>query len=220
VTDGKITTGPTTLSATLPTGGPAATVTGLAEFEGASFQSPLYTQYYVNWNTAGHSGYAGGGDVANVLLAANTPATTAGNVTPAQSGGNAYLVGYLGWADGYSLLSATNPGTQLFYNGVKPSVANIANGLYTFWAYEHMYYLTTGYNGGTNAIVAGSTQTVADGIADLIYNQYACTNGNGVTAGATISDEDALSPPPAGILNGTGILVKKSVEEGSSETTY
>jgi hypothetical protein len=189
-TMGKITTSSGTTT-TLPTGGIAATVSGGMDFTSTA---KLYTEPKVGWNTSGHSGYASGGDVANVLLAKNS---SPGTLNIDGYGGNEYLIGYLGFADGYGLTnpsSGSSTGYALTYNGVAGTVANIQNGEYTYWGYEHMYYVTS----GTNAI--GANQGAADGIADLVFNTYASTNGNGVTAPST---DQVEKPPVAGILYNT-----------------
>ena len=201
-TTGKLTTSSGTVS-TLPTGGVAATVTTAVDFEA---DAQLYTEPKIGWDSAGHSGYAAGGDVAAVLLAYN-PVT--GVSVDSVAAPKTYFVGYLGWSDGYGLTSPGNvagvadgangpsTGAPLTYNGVTASVANIENGLYTFWGYEHMYYLTS----GTNAI--GSNKSAADTIADLVFNTYAPANSSGVIESPLAEPATANGlgyAPPAGIL--------------------
>ena len=211
------TTGTLTLSSggsTINTGGvtytsSTQTTSQATDASAAQFQSTaqLYTEKTLGWGTPGHSGYASGGDVTNVLLADNNQpdvmATSLGKT------GNAYFIGYLGWADGYGLTNpvhGTSNGYQLTYNGVTPSVANIQNGTYSFWAFEHMYYLTTGSVGN----LIGTNKTAADGIADLVFSTYACTNAFGTTAS---SSNQGITPPVAGILFST-VPLKRGTEGG------
>ena len=186
-TTGSLTTNSGNNTTGLNTGGIAATVSGATLFPSTV---RLYTEPNVGWNTTGHSGYAAGGDVANVLLAVNnSPSTLNLNGTGSESD---YFFGYLGFADGYGLtnpnISTNNSALELNYNGVTPSVAAIENGNYTFWGYEHIYYLT-----GTQANTIGANKTDADNIADSIFQTYADTNTNG-------TQFEVQTPPSAGIL--------------------
>jgi hypothetical protein len=201
----------------LSTGGTGATVTGLRAFD----ENALNTEPNINWKSFGHTGYVAGGDVKNVLLATDpdtglTFTVQGGHGKPSENSGKIYFIGYLGWADGNgvdSLSTNTGPGQYLSYNGVAPTVANILNGQYSFWTYEHLYYLPSS-TGAPNAVVSGGNQAIADGIADQIYTSYAWTNTNGETASSD-ANEESLSPPPAGILIDAADLAGLSGTEGT-----
>jgi hypothetical protein len=137
----------------------------------------------LDWKTPGHSGYINGGDVATILRTPN-PVVTTGWVVPAATQAlfpsftpgttKVYVISYLGVSDGNKITSgnAVN-GTALTYNGVSFSTSNVANGNYSFWAYEHEYYLTgapvaTAY-GTTNPVGLGTgAQEAADAIANTL----------------------------------------------------
>ncbi len=177
-----------------------AVVSGAVQFED---DAALYTQPNIAWDLTGHSGYAGGGDVANVLLSDNANPGSVSGLT-----GNAFFMGYLGFADGYGLLSPKNYASnavECSYNGVAASVANIQNGSYTLWGFEHMYYIQSGST--PNVVTSGSTtQTVINGIADLIFGTYADTT----SAGTQNPDGLTGTPniPPAGILYSTSLVTR------------
>ena len=104
----------------------------------------------------------------------------------AATAGAVYFVGYIGVADtgaGYvtpgSSPSKVAHGTTLTYNGVQYSPANVVSGLYSFWSYEHMYYLTS----GTGAI--GAAKNFVDGLANSIAGTYAVYDSGGNSAPTT-----------------------------------
>jgi hypothetical protein len=146
--------------------------------------SPLNTETTLNWNIEGHSGQISGGDVAGVLEALNPqdlPLDTIdnGDGQPGnwvQGTSNAYLVAYLAASDAASLATSQ----FLSYNGVPYSAANIDNGAYTFWSFEHMLYVTTGANA-----ISGVTLNFAKALGDEVYNFDAQTNSSGVTTTAS-----------------------------------
>ncbi|XHR29299.1 MAG: hypothetical protein ACFUZC_01800 [Chthoniobacteraceae bacterium] len=73
---------------------------------------------------AGQGGYASGGDLASAL---------------AFTGSNGSLaIAYVSVADANKQAGKV---ADLNYNGVPYSVNNVINGSYTFWSYEHMFYL-------------------------------------------------------------------------------
>jgi hypothetical protein len=189
----------------LATGGTNSTVTGLYLWPS---NAPLNTNSSVNWNTAGHSGYIGGGDVGNVLNATNpTTGLTVGSVsnpTPTPTGlTNAYFVGYMGIADAKSTVGTT----ELSYNGVPYSVAAVQSGQYTFWSFEHMYYIS----GGASALT-GTAKTTANTIADKIFTADAPTNSSGVTLAGQVN--------AAGVLYDSNFLVTRQVEGGQVSQNY
>lgn len=189
----------------LATGGTGSAVTGLYLWPA---NSPLYTNSSINWNTAGHSGYIAGGDVANVLNSTN-PVTglTVGNSqnpTPTPTGMTAgYFVGYLGIADATSTVGTT----ALSYNGVPYSVVAVQTGRYTLWSFEHMYYISAGVNALT-----GTGKTTADTVADKIFTTDAPTNSSGTTLAGQAN--------AAGILYDSNVLVTRSVEGGAVSQDY
>jgi hypothetical protein len=85
----------------------------------------------------GNSGYSSGGTVAGFM----TNTLGAGSALKVGSGSSAYannfLIGYSGISDANSFTA--NGLKKLTYNGVDSTTANIANGSYTFWTYEHLY---------------------------------------------------------------------------------
>ena len=153
----------------------------------------MNTNTNISWSGTGHYGYIGGGDVANVLSATNPanlniPAGPKGPLGVANTG--EFFVGVLGISDGGTVL--TNGGTILNWNGVPYTAANLQNGLYTFWGYEHAYLLPT---------VSADLKNVANGIANTVYNGDATTNGGGV-------------------LINSAVLVKKTGDGGAISKNY
>jgi hypothetical protein len=176
----------------LNTGGNTTFVTGLAPWTQGT---PINTETEISWpNNTGHGGYVSGGDVANVL---STPVTQS-SVAPAAKGlvaedtAGTYFIGYISIADagGYVAPAANTSaatdcakvtnGTCLTYDGVAYSPTAVNNGSYSFWAYEHMYYISS----GTGAIASGP-QGIADAIANGVATTYATFDGGGVNAPTT-----------------------------------
>jgi hypothetical protein len=125
--------------------------------------STLNTEPQISWAPAGHSGYAGGSNVAFALeyVDPGTSLTFASGKNSNNSGAS-YFVGYLGITDALSAISGhTTNATALSYNGIPFSYTGVENGSYTFWTREHCYRLTA-HNGDTY----GNT---IDAIADLLY---------------------------------------------------
>lgn len=192
------------------TGGTGSSIATVAAWPENDY---LNTEPTISWSAPGHSGYVSGGDVANVLLAQNPGA---GNFTISTSGTSAIaptsgyytagtsqvlLAGYVGVADLSSALSGNAGGNAiaLEYNGVPYSAANVENGTYTLWGYEHMYYTTA------TGTTAGSLLAVINGIADEIFGTDADINSSGVHAAAN----------QAGILYGTMDFVRGLTEGGT-----
>ena len=100
------------------------------------------------------------------------------SVFASENSGNSNFIGYLGVADagGFSTVSV-NGGTVLTYNGVAPSTANINNGSYSFWSYEHMYYLSSGAGS-----ISGTTLTFVNNLANNLAATYASYSSGGVAA--------------------------------------
>ncbi len=128
----------------------------------------LNTETTVTWTSLGHSGYNGGGDVADIL-SSPSPVTNLTFSVAGQSptgyaapGSQLYIVSCLGTSDAATVLS--HGGTALAYNGVPYSVANIENGQYSLWNQEHLYLLPT---------LGGVQLTGANELADQIFNNTA-----------------------------------------------
>jgi hypothetical protein len=109
---------------------------------------------------AGNGGYASGGNLVKAIAATNTVANSA-------------MVGYAGTGDANKAGQGIDAGAvELSYNGVKLGTYNsgthtvtddanlIAEGKYTFWGYEHVYY-----NTGATAGVKSVAQRLADQLA-------------------------------------------------------
>jgi hypothetical protein len=127
--------------------------------------------------SAGHSGYSSGGTLATTL---NTPVSaTAVDSFKAKFA----LFAYFGVNDANGVNGGKN---NLTYNGVPYSVAAVAEGLYTFWGYEHVMYRSS---------LTGNAKTVADQLANQIKNTDAAVSGvllsamnvSRVTEGAVIT---------------------------------
>ncbi|MEI9898586.1 MAG: hypothetical protein WDN28_33210 [Chthoniobacter sp.] len=186
------------------TGGPGSTV---ASFDLWPADAALNTELGVNWLLDGHSGYIGGGDVKAVLQSTN-PAhlTTDGGtladvsgIVSAQSiaGKFAYFIGYLGTSDA----AVGGNAVQLSYNGVPFTEANVDNGKYSFWGYEHMFYLSS---------LGGDAKTAADAIADEIFSTDADVNNN--NGGGTSVHGTSGNILQSGLLFNANVRVQKSVE--------
>jgi hypothetical protein len=158
--------------------------------------APLNTETSITWDQYGHSGQIGGGDVAKVLEAGN-PLTlnitavdtddlngtqvlangnTVGNSAPNNwipGTSKAYLIGYLGSADAGGIAATGAACTYLTYNGIPYTAANIQNGLYDFWSFEHTYL-------NTNTVTAG-VSTFAGQLVDQVYFQDCQTDSSGLT---------------------------------------
>jgi hypothetical protein len=146
----------------------------------------LNTETGVTWTTGGHSGYNGGGDVAAILKSPNPVVGltyTNGSTDTASFGSTfnsatsqVYIVTCIGTHDGFGA------GTILTYNGQTINEANIQNGLYPLWNYEHLYYQTT---------LTGTPKTAADELADAIFNASESVLGGGA---ATLAAGSAGMP--------------------------
>jgi len=99
----------------------------------------------------GNGGYGSGGTVALVL--ANHTAN------------NQFMISYVGVSD--AATATSNGAHELTYNGTSFDPNAIAQGDYTFWGYEHLYYSTLG--------VTGTKKTLADKVAVQLFNTDAPT---------------------------------------------
>jgi hypothetical protein len=126
----------------------------------------------ITWATLGHSGYNGGGDVAAILESPNPVLATAVAGVPAPFT-QVYIVTCIGTHDAAgALTNAVGPNaTALSYNGVPYTLANIENGSYALWNFEHCYYLNGGQPNAMNTIANGAAiKADADALADALYN--------------------------------------------------
>jgi hypothetical protein len=100
----------------------------------------------------GNGGYSSGGTVALVLANHNAA--------------NQFMISYLGASD--AATATSNGAHELTFNGTAFDPNAIAQGDYTFWGYEHLYYSTIG-------VPAGPKKQIADKIALQIFNTDAPT---------------------------------------------
>jgi hypothetical protein len=189
--DGVFTTG--TISATgdnngtlqgqnIQDGGPGTVVSDIGLWPAVA---PLNTETGIDWDSYGHSGQIGGGDVAKVLEAGNplTLNITAVDAADGNSGSapnnwvagtsKAYLIGYLGSADAGAIASTGAACLYLSYNGVPYTPAAIQNGSYDFWTFEHTY---TNKN-----TVTSQVSTFSGKLVDQVYFQDCQTDSSGLT---------------------------------------
>jgi hypothetical protein len=90
------------------------------------------------------SGQSSGGTLAkslNFITTAGTGVDLTANGTGAGGTGNGFsVIAYLGYNDAKTALTAaSNPATELTYDGVAFSTANVENGTYNFWGNEYLY---------------------------------------------------------------------------------
>jgi len=184
---------------TIVTGGAGQTLSGGAQWNA---NWPLNTDPGVKWSSKGHSGYLGGGDVANNLKATSGVAVSFGGDAPSgftNGVSKAYEIGVLSTAD------QNGTGTRLTYNGVPFSVSNVQKGIYTLWAFEHCYIRDTA------PTISGDAAQAASDLADEMTNTDAPTNGNGKT------DNSGATVDVAGILFDSNCKFTKSGAEGTYE---
>ena len=161
-----------------------------ATVESVIYNSSLFSNYY--WDLRDNTPHAFGDDVAYetanapttpVLQAGGVPSytldsggTVSGWVSGGDLGNNVSVfpnaIGYVGIAD----KKAHN--VALTYEGVTESQANVENGSYSLWSYEHLIYKTPAQGGPT-----GDALTVVTAIKNAIQNNTFQTTGaayNGV----------------------------------------
>jgi len=185
---------------TIQTGGSGSTLSGGVQWPK---NWKLNTDPTVQWSAKGHSGYIGGGDVANNLKSVGAvTASFGGDAPPGFTNGTskAYLIGVLSTAD-----QAGSGSTVLTYNGVPFSVANVQLGNYSNWGFEHCYIRS---NAPT---LSGDSLQAANDLADEMTTTDAPTNGNGKT------DNSGSTVDVAGILYDSNCKFTKSAAEGSYE---
>ena len=204
-------------------GGPLATVTSLGEWP---TDWCLNTEVNIDWFTPGHSGFNGGGDVANCLAALN-PVTGLNFVASSVQGDvlnngddnstgkpvgyvnteSVWLVGYLGVADAIGGGSLGGPNGQTLSAG-----ASVSNGVVLSYngvkytglssvengSYTNwvLEHMYTNPNNGTDGNQAGPVRQTVDDIADALFTTFAPTNSSGIT------DHTGATVNVAGILYG------------------
>jgi hypothetical protein len=133
----------------------SVTATG-STFSSANIAVWPETSTYVE----GNNGYDSGGKLVGALQKTSTDGTV--------------LIGYAGLSDSKSAISG---GTlvELKWNGVPYSAANVQEGKYSFWCYEHLFYKSD---------LTGTTKTVVDAIGTQ-------TGNNPGDAGLTLSSMHA-----------------------------
>jgi hypothetical protein len=155
----------------------------------------LNTEPNITWNKVGHSGYASGSNVSGALNVAEASGTISITGKAAANSGNSYFIGYLGITDAAGL---SGNAKALSYNGVPYSQANVQNGSYSLWGFEHLYRLQS-----VSSTTAGN---VIDAIADNVFNTDADISNSG-------SHTNGTSTASAGILF-SSMNVTRAVNEG------
>lgn len=118
------------------------TITGLQIWPSGTTAPIATVAGAVNDSIVGNGGYNSGGNIRDVIgcTMSGTVAlfNSSGTSTSSVSGSNAQVIAYLGLTDAASGNAAGH--VDLNYNGVAYSAANVQNGFYTFWGYEHLLY--------------------------------------------------------------------------------
>jgi len=118
--------------------------------------------------SAGDTGYASGGQLANALKATGSLAAVGG-----------YYLSYLGLNDAASAI--TGGAHELTYNGVAYSATAVQEGQYTFWSYEHLIYKTS---------YTGTPKTFADTVANNIITTDAPISGLALSSMKVVRSND------------------------------
>ena len=98
---------------------------------------------------AGDTGYAKFGTGDNTSLLAAITSTQSGVASP-YTGQSAYFITYFNPTDAAEAVTYGHA-SQLTYNGVAYTPANVAQGLYTFWSYEQAQYVNATLNQSSEA---------------------------------------------------------------------
>jgi hypothetical protein len=176
-------------------GGTTATLAGLQKWPAGW---ALNTNTTISWAATGHSGFVTGSELASALeaidpITSGSISITGGPTTP----GKVYVAGYLAPQDATTAATtgtsaSDNGAIPLTYNGVAYSQANVKNGSYTLWGYEHSLY---------NTALGGDQQQAANDIADTVYL---------TTATYSASLVPTTNTTAAGILEDSSVLVQRS----------
>ena len=163
-----------------------------ATVESVIYNSSLFSNYYWDTRVSTLGAHAFGDDVAYetanaptspVLQAGGVPSytldsggTVSGWVSGGDLGNNVSVfpnaIGYVGIAD------KKTHNVALTYEGVTESQANVANGSYSLWSYEHFIYKTPAQGGPT-----GDALTVITAIKNALQDNTFQTTGQYNTAG-------------------------------------
>jgi hypothetical protein len=115
------------------------------------------------------SGFTSGGSLAKSL---NFNTATATDMT-ANGGTGFSVIAYLGYNDAKTALTASsNPATELTYDGIAFSTANIENGTYNFWGNEYCYEANN-VNSTSNpaaALTFKNLTSIASGVDTIFDN--------------------------------------------------
>jgi hypothetical protein len=165
-----------------------ATLTGVSTNALISYPTEIING--ISSANAGNSGYNSGGTLCGLFTNAYSFGTNllVNGSASARTGTN-FLVGYAGVSDASG--NVTNGLVYLPYNGQSYSTNSIAQGLYTFWAYEHVYIsanasaadstlanaLATAINGNSTAnlnpnVSIGDMQCGRNGDGQTVYSFY------------------------------------------------
>ncbi|MEI6490914.1 MAG: hypothetical protein WCO94_00075 [Verrucomicrobiota bacterium] len=116
--------------------------------------------FIFNNDTAANGGYSSGGSLGGLLQGSTGNVTTKDATgTTIATGQNLVIIGYLGTNDSYN--AVTNGAVALNYNGSQLNVNSsgitnpdvIRNGNYTFWAYEHLFWVAGSRTGDLDTLV-------------------------------------------------------------------
>ena len=186
-------------------GGPGATLSGLQKWPGGW---ALNTNTSISWSAAGHSGFVTGSELASVLESIDPISSGSVSIVNGPTSPNkVYVIGYLAPTDAATAsttgTSASDHGaTPLAYNGVAYTQANVKNGEYSLWSYEHSVYLTT---------LGGDQQQAANDIADTVFLTTADYNSSLVPTTNTTA---------AGIIENSTVLFQRGAPGGIITPNY
>ena len=131
---------------------------------------------------AGNGGYNNGGNMTKALNSIDSSFrknTTGGAVQPAGS----CMIAYASVGDANN----TTAGTKLAYNGVTPSDANVQNGSYPLWTYEHIYLnANTANSAAINTIATQLRTSDAAGTGCVLRTSMKVKRNGSLDGGATI----------------------------------
>jgi len=112
-----------------------------------SMIDPDGSQTYVSYDNGSLYGYSGGGSVATQM---GYDLSLASSIDLVAGSGHFSVIAYLGYSDAASAVA--NGGTELAYNGVVATTANIQQGLYTFWGNEFLYKKNAGLSSQASSV--------------------------------------------------------------------
>ena len=146
----------------------------------------------VDSKSPGNSGYSSGGTLCGFLTntygsGANFTYVDAGlSTNNAAFSGSNYLIGYAGVTDASSKVAS---GLQdLAYNGQFYSTNGIANGVYTFWGYEHLY-------------VSGNASSFATNLAPVLGANITNTPTANLLGNVALSSMNASRSVDGGVVS-------------------